>query len=280
MKFMYLGTAAAEGQPAVFCQCKTCREAARRGGKDLRFRSGALVNDNVLMDFSPDLYAAKLRFQLDLGNVRNILLTHAHMDHFNREDIGMYITPYAHMEHPGRLTLYGSRFTEKVWREFTDTMLLREARASEFIDFRVVAPFETFAIGDLRVTALLAVHSCPESLFYLLEQDGAAFLYANDTGRFPQETWDYLTTHVHAPLDVVSLDSTMGHQNSTYTGHMSLAQNIETRERMLAVGIADAHTRFICHHFSHNGMVLYDETTEEMKPHGFEISYDGMVITL
>ena len=31
MKILYLGTGAAEGVPAVFCNCDTCREARRRG---------------------------------------------------------------------------------------------------------------------------------------------------------------------------------------------------------------------------------------------------------
>ena len=32
MQFQYLGTAAAEGWPAVFCRCKYCLEAQRLGG--------------------------------------------------------------------------------------------------------------------------------------------------------------------------------------------------------------------------------------------------------
>ena len=31
MKFKYLGTAAAEGFPAVFCDCEYCKEARKRG---------------------------------------------------------------------------------------------------------------------------------------------------------------------------------------------------------------------------------------------------------
>ena len=146
MKLMYLGTAAAEGVPAVFCQCSNCREAMRRGGKDIRFRSGALVNDHILIDFSPDLYAAKLRFQLDLGDVRSVLVTHAHMDHFNREDIGMFIPPYAHVDHPGTLTLYGSSFTEKVWNEYTGEQLLKEPEVTKAVTFRTLAPFETLDV--------------------------------------------------------------------------------------------------------------------------------------
>ena len=33
MKIKYLGTAAAEGVPAIFCDCETCRYVRKHGGK-------------------------------------------------------------------------------------------------------------------------------------------------------------------------------------------------------------------------------------------------------
>ena len=54
MQFQYLGTAAAEGWPAVFCRCKYCLEAQRLGGKNIRTRSQAIVNDDLLLDLPPD----------------------------------------------------------------------------------------------------------------------------------------------------------------------------------------------------------------------------------
>ncbi len=41
MELMYLGSAAAEGWPALFCECDACKEAARRGGRDIRMRAPA-----------------------------------------------------------------------------------------------------------------------------------------------------------------------------------------------------------------------------------------------
>lgn len=280
MKVMYLGTAAAEGIPAIFCQCDICREAERRGGKDLRFRTSALVNDRVLIDVSPDLYAQKLRFQLDLGNIRHMLITHAHMDHFDHEELSLYIEGIAHLKQRSTLTLYGSSFTAKVWHEYINDILMKEPTLPEFIDFQVLTPYKTVQIDGLNVTPLKAVHSCEESFIYLLEQDGATFLYGNDTGVFPQETWEYLQKNIHTPLTAVSLDSTMGKPESSYNGHMTLAQNIEVRNRMLQEGMADEQTQFICHHFSHNGLMLHDEMEEMMKPHHFAISYDGMVVEI
>ena len=70
MKIQWIGTAAAEGWPAVFCQCQACRRAALLGGKNIRTRLGAIIDDILLLDLNPDLYAQKLHFGLDLCRIR------------------------------------------------------------------------------------------------------------------------------------------------------------------------------------------------------------------
>jgi len=277
MKFQYLGTAAAEGIPALFCDCDICREAARRGDRELRMRSGALVNDNLLIDLSPDLYAAKLQFQLDLTGVRNAIITHAHSDHFDREMMGFFTPTCAHIAKTGDLFhLWGSAYTASAWKEYTSAMQMKEPVLENYVVFHEIKPFETVEIEGVRVTALKARHSCPESLIYILEQGDARLFYGNDTGPLHEETWAYLAAHKERPFTTVSLDSTMGHPENHYYGHMSLKENIQTKERMLAEGIADANTRFICHHFSHNALCLHRETVDFMKPHGFDVAYDGL----
>ncbi|MEG0693168.1 MAG: hypothetical protein RR444_08815, partial [Oscillospiraceae bacterium] len=56
MKLTYLGTAAAEGWPALFCTCPSCRSSAEHGGKSIRSRSQSLINDDLLIDFPADSY--------------------------------------------------------------------------------------------------------------------------------------------------------------------------------------------------------------------------------
>ena len=41
MKLTYLGTAAAEGIPALFCECEACRRARALGAAGIHTRSGA-----------------------------------------------------------------------------------------------------------------------------------------------------------------------------------------------------------------------------------------------
>ena len=272
MKFRYLGTAAAEGIPAIFCDCERCQKARELGGRDVRHRSGAMVNGDVLIDLAPDLYAMKLGLDLDLARVRHIVFTHAHSDHLAGYELEMFLPGYAHIRDRGLLTLYGSAYTGQCVREAIRRI---GENAFEGVEaFREVAPFAPFDAGGVTFTALPSVHGCPGSYIYLVEQDGVRLLYGNDSGRLKPEVLDYL--RAHGPLTHVSLDTTNGELQTNYDGHMGFTEVRETREQMLAMGIANASTRFICNHFSHNGVLPYDEMRALMAPHGFDIAYDGM----
>lgn len=46
-----LGTAAREGIHVEFCQCDTCREAKKRGGKDHRTGSSLMIGNRCVTIF-------------------------------------------------------------------------------------------------------------------------------------------------------------------------------------------------------------------------------------
>lgn len=276
MKLQYLGTAAAECWPAIFCECPACLEAARRGGRNIRHRSGAIVNDRVLIDLSADLYAMKLRLGLNLSRVRHVLITHAHSDHFYRETLENYLPGYAHIAHHGPLHLYGSAHTRAFFEEYAHSDACEPL--GDHVVFHEVAPFERFRADTLCVTAYPAVHGCPGSLFYRIEEEGRSLLYAHDTGLWGEEVWAHLASE--GRLSAVSLDCTFGPTHSDYTGHMGFSQNLQVKERMERSGLVQPGARFICHHFSHNGGMLHEEMCARMNPEGFDIAYDGMTVEI
>lgn len=69
MKITYLGTAASEGLPAPFCTCPVCQKARQEGGKSVRTRTQALVDESLLIDFPPDTYLHWLRNNFDFLKV-------------------------------------------------------------------------------------------------------------------------------------------------------------------------------------------------------------------
>ena len=142
-----------------------------------------------------------------------------------------------------------------------------------------IRAFEPFEAEGYKITPLAAQHDVRcEPVIYLIEKDGKALLYANDTGLFPEKTWEYLISHP-VKLNLVSFDSTHSiHANSS--GHMGFAANGQIRDRLVKEGLADESTVYVANHFTHNGGVTYDEMVPVAEKYGFVVSYDGMEVEI
>ena len=270
MKLQYLGTAAAEAFPGVFCRCEACRKARELGGRNLRTRSQALVNDDLLIDFPCDAYAHALRFGIDYSGINHCIITHTHGDHLFPWEFNNLKPHCQYGREP--FHVWGSEDAEAVLTGPTET-------AKGFLRFHRVEPFEPFEIGSYRITALKAAHGTAHPYIYLIEDETGSLLYAHDTDLFPEETMDYLKK-AKPTVRVVSLDCTEGtHEDLKYHGHMCLGRNVKCRENLLDCGVANGDTVFVLNHFSHNGLsVGYDEFCALAEPLGFVVSYDGMTI--
>ncbi len=277
MKFQYLGTAAAEGIPALLCRCESCVRSRAVGGRAYRTRSQALIDDVLLLDFPADTYMHTLQHGIDLIGVSDCLITHTHSDHLYPADLGMMRPGFSHTPEGWHMNFYGS---EKVG-EALEEQLNAKLREKGIADFCLMKPFEPTTVGAYTVTALPAIHD-PRSgpVFYQISDGEKTVLYGNDTHFFDDSVWAYWQES-KPYFDMVSLDCTNACLPLTYVGHMGLAENAEVRRRMLEMGIADEKTVFICNHFSHNGThVVYDDFVPIALKEGFLVSYDGMIINL
>lgn len=268
MKLQYLGTAAAEGFPGVFCRCESCRRARALGGKNLRRRSGALLDGKLLIDIPPDLYGLTLLFGIDLSAVPDILVTHVHEDHFYLHELSNITTPYAYREDVPPLRFHGS---ETVRDAFAAMFADRLEGLAQMVTLR---PYEPASIGACTVTPLRASHGAGMSFIYLIESGGKSLLYANDTGLPKQEVWDFLKGR---RLDLVSMDCT-SIIGPSYDTHMTIADNRTMRWRLLDMGCADEKTTFVATHFSHNGILLHEEIEREFADIGVLVAYDGFEV--
>lgn len=266
MKLQYLGTAAAEGVPAVFCTCPACTYARRVGGKEIRTRSGALVDEALKIDFPCDAYMQAMRWGLDYAKLRHLLITHTHRDHFYPEELECLFPPFSHLpEDMPPLTVYGNRQAR--------ARLERLLRPGQ-LEYVTMTPYQAVQAGEYRVTALPAVHAFEEdALFYLIERAGKRLLYAHDTDEFTPEHLEFLAGK---RMDLVSLDCTNGVLECDYVGHMGISDNLRMRERLMEIGSADGKTLFVANHFSHNGVVPHGEMESRLP--GFIVSYDGLTV--
>lgn len=273
MKLKYLGTAAAEGYPGIFCNCDYCKVARSLGGKDLRTRSQSIIDDHLLIDFPADSYTHMLQYGIDLPNLHSILITHTHQDHLYLEDLGLRCEGFSHNIN-GALTLYGNSSLKKKFdllynHNPEDTHLSGKLICVELSEFIPVT------IEGYTVTPLLASHDKNEKCYiYLIQRDGKSLLYGNDTGWFPDATWDYLSDK---KIDCLSLDCThMKYKEGS--NHMGLPDILQLKEKLEALHCIPMDTPTILTHFSHNGHLLHSEMEQLSRPYGIQVAYDGLEI--
>ena len=282
MQFQYLGTAAAEGWPAVFCRCKYCLEAQRLGGKNIRTRSQAIVNDDLLLDLPPDTYMHKLMNNLDLSRVKYLFVTHFHMDHFYPQELTVRGSVYSLEMIIPELEIYCAQETYDYFRRCADGQF--DEKSDSAMHWHILKPFETVEAGPYRVTPLPANHMNPAHqpfVYHIVDtREDKSVFYMHDSGYYFPEVWDYLKAQ-KKPADLFSFDTTLGYEDCGFKStHMGAPEVIRLKEELEALGIVDKHTHCVMNHFSHNGHLLYDELVELAAPHYIEISYDGMKLTL
>lgn len=278
MKLTYLGTAAAEGMPAVWCNCAVCKQAKEAGGKNIRTRSQILIDTAMLLDFPMDTYMHMLTHKLDLSAIDTVLITHAHMDHCYPQEFVLHGEPFAHGMTTPTVTVYGNQTVARAFIQATAPEMRAEIAPS--VPFRVLHPFDrvTTASG-YTVTALPARHTVGEEcLVYVVEKGGKSVFLCNDTRTLSDETYDRMA-QMGLRLDLISFDCTYGHARGHEGGrHMGSLDAMDEREKMAARGLTHADTKYVLTHFSHNSRATYDQMAETEKGNGFLVAYDGLTV--
>lgn len=277
MEFQYLGTSASEGVPAVFCECDMCNEARRRGGRDLRTRSCAVIDGKVMLDFGPEAYAQSVRFDVHLSKIRHLLVTHPHVDHLLMNNFNLRGGFWGMNLAEDVLTVYGGQQVYDMVQNFLRTG--RDVVVPHFAAQKMTA-FQPYDTEDYRFTPLRAQHDPSlECLFYLVESkaDGKRVLYMHDTENDIDDSLDFIRG-IHC--DMVSIDCTTGDRFVPKgERHMGFRNNLLVRDKLLKNGCIDSSTRLVCNHICHH-VGLYDDLARVFAAEGFELSYDGMRLSL
>lgn len=270
MKLKYYGTSAAEGWPGLFCRCDACCRARALGGKNLRTRAQATVDDALLLDFGPDTNLHIVRDGLPLHEMHACLMTHTHEDHLQPMELLWRTPPYAH-EVRGDFTLYGNEEMMRILENLHKTYGKQVAS----IQGRQMADFAPASVEDYVITAMPACHDRRQRcLIYIVERDGKRLLYAHDTGIFSDRVWEYIAG---MQFDCVSLDCTMG-LASEGSNHMGIPDILRVRDKMAQKNCIGEHTVMIASHFSHNTARTHEELEAILRPEGFLTAYDGMEV--
>ena len=277
MKVTYLGTGAAEGIPALFCQCEYCRAARARG--EIRSRSQVLFDGELSVDFPPDAFMHSARKGTDFSAIRYLLVTHSHMDHFFAGDLVLRGYKYAQNMTVPDLTILSNAETQEIFREVTRRELRQDV--AERLHLLILKYFEITKFGGWTVLPLKAKHSSSEPMVFLLEKEGKRILHLHDTALLPEEDFACLEKLGGNACDLITLDCTfLWNRGGENARHMGLYENEKLIKRLESFGFADGHTVKVITHFSHSGRPDPDALRRAEETFGVIAAFDGMELTI
>lgn len=275
MKIKILGSAASEGLPCLFCECKACREAWKLGGKNIRRRCSYMINDDTIVDYGPDIFMQAITFGIDMTEIKRVFITHLHDDHLDLNEIcRRRVLDKNHR----LLDFYASE-------DFVS--LLREAMNKSYDDiglnFHPVSHGMTGHDGKLEFAVIKAAHHAfgtDLAVNYIFTYAGKSILIANDTGWWDNESWEYIRKF---KLDAAIIECTFGlsqeHIDNT-CGHLGRNSSIKFRDKLVELGVLSAMTPVWLTHFTHSGYPLQNKLEKYFEPYNIGICYDGMEINL
>lgn len=267
MKIRLLGTGAAEGIPAFYSNSYVSRYAREHGGRDVRTRSAALIDDGLKIDLPPDTLVQMNREKLDAHDWTALLFTHSHDDHFAPAELQYCLYPFSEMDHMGFSIYANSKIAAAI----------RDMYPAWPMEVQETRPFQCFTHGDYHITPVLAMHADEESAQNLIvEREGEALLYATDTGIWRESTWEYLQG---VRLDLLVIECTEGKRPIDYDGHLNIENCVSVVERLRTQGTLRSDSKVVTTHHSHNGGMIHSELVEALAPHGIEVGWDGLVVS-
>ena len=264
--------------PSVFCECDKCKLIKSLGESEYRTRSQVMIDDCLSIDFPPDAYYHALKFGVNFSDLKYVLATHSHMDHFYAHDFILRGYKYAKLSLP-HLEIYGNGEVKKVFDECTARELKEEVKAN--VNVCVLEAYQELKIGEYRVITLPANHSKAEqALLFYIERDGKGYLHFYDTAQVGEEIFSYLkNTNVH--VDLVCFDCTfLESSGGEAARHMGIPNNIIMRQRLFDYGIIDDNSKVVISHFSHNGCPTRNKLKKIEKEFGVIAAYDGLIIEI
>ena len=257
MKVTFLGTGAADWDIRAY-----------RDGEFFRRNSSILINDDLLVDPNSHIFHfAEKNGTPDLfKNVKNIIVTHSHGDHFTPETVEKLCVG-------------------KDCRIWADPACKRKLirvlgeKTAEKISFVETARNRDYEIGGYKVTSLRSNHATEDpdedTRLYLIEENGRILYYGCDSAWIPTVSWNVIR---EKPVNAMVLELTCG-ETATYDWRIFEHNTPEMLDIMLTMFkkynlFAPDVKYYVSHlartlHTDHEGLVEY------LKPRGVTPAYDG-----
>lgn len=257
MKVTFLGTGAADWDIRAF-----------RDGEFFRRNSSILINDDLLVDPNGHiLHFAEKNGTPDLfKNVKNIIVTHSHGDHFVPETVarlcvGTDCTVWADPACKRKLIrVLGEETAAKI--RFVETKRNRD-----------------YEIGSYKVTSLRSNHATEDpdedTRLYLIEQEGRILYYGCDSAWIPTVSWNVIRER---PINAMVLELTCG-ETATYDWRIFEHNTPEMLDIMLTMfkkyNLFALDVKYYVSHLARTLHTDHEGLVEYLKPRGVTPAYDG-----
>ncbi len=261
MELLFLGTGAADWSPK------------HKGGKLYRRVSSALVCDDLLIDPGPSIY----EFAEDCGspdlykNVKNVILTHCHSDHFNAKTLIRLTKESNHELH--------------FWAQpAAYEKLCAAAETDEKLPvFHLMTPGKPETVGDYEIIPCYANHGdLPEGdipLNYIVKKDGRSFFYGTDSGWLMYETYKKIKK---AKPNALIFECTTGYApgDERIFGHTSAAMIGIMMESIVAQKATADDCKYYATHMARTLHGSHEDSIALLAPFGVTPAYDGLKIEI
>lgn len=251
MKIRFLGTGAADWNINTYDK-----------DKEYRFFTSALINSDMMIDVSPHVSLSLDAHGGDISNVKNIILTHSHADHYNK----------AMLESICQDKEIGFFCNELCKKVLPDNGNLKP----NFIDIG-----QEYTVGNYKVIPVPSNHSVSDTNeithnYIIIDSEGKTLFYGCDGGWIPNTSYHILKNY---KFDMVVLDGTLGNADGDdrIFEHNNLAMVKELahtfRKHML-----NENGKIMITHLSKYSHDAHEEICKDLEPFGIGVAYDGLEI--
>jgi phosphoribosyl 1,2-cyclic phosphate phosphodiesterase len=272
MNITFLGTGAAEGIPSPFCNCGTCQHARDQGGRNVRRRQCFLINDDLLLDVGPDLFASCAQFGISLVELRYLLVTHNHLDHFTPSNLQLRAKPFRLSTELPDLAMVAGPSVLATWD-------LSGGRDSDAGIRRIpFLPGRSVSLSPYKVRSIEATHNLRigDAMNYIIDDGRVKILIASDTGIYDESIWEQLANEA---FDTVIMEATLLN-HTPGKEHLNLQDFRIMLDRMRQTKVVRENTVIVASHFSHQSVGSHDNTDSILAEIGVTCAFDGMKMTV
>ena len=280
MKITVLGSGGF-GYPLAFCDCEYCAKARILKGKNIRKRASILINDEMLVDLTPDAQTALDMYNKDMSKIDYLLQTHTHLDHF---DLNLFITldyKYA-IKKDNKLNLICSELCLKEIQNKISMYEKMNLFDEEYLNkirltLNVLNHGQCLNIGKYQIKPIHCLHH--EEIGaqnYLIKSEGKTLLYATDT---PLITNQAIQELVGEKIDCIFLDESFG-TNDYMFAHLNIKGFCEYIDVLKTNNLLSENCRVYATHLTHDGNPLHNDLQKIFDEYGYFVAYDGLEIEL